>query len=144
MGWSGAVLAYVHVDCAVQLEVSSAGHARSPSKEFVNIAALAELPMFQCRYAYDDATFEPLTVWGRLEERWTSPYTLLDATKYVGVDVDNLGGGYFAQFFVWWWVPAITSILAVALIPTVPFVRRVGSRGAFSKIIHLVCGTLLQ
>ena len=93
------------------------------------------------RYAYDDVTYEPLTVWGRLEKRWISPYTLLDGSMYTS-DVDNLGGGYFAQFFVWWWVPAITSILAVALIPTVPYVRRVGSRGAFSKMIDLVCRNL--
>lgn len=123
--------------------MSHAGQARSASKEFpLNSSEHRRPPvcpriLLRRRYAYDAVTYEPLTIWGRLEEKWTSPYTLLDASKYTS-DVDNLGGGYFAQFFVWWWVPAITSILALTLIPTVPYVRRVGSRGFFSKLIHLV------
>lgn len=33
-------------------------------------------------------------------------------------------------------MPAFTAILALTLIPVVPYVRRVGGRGALSHVIH--------
>ncbi|KAL3146993.1 hypothetical protein ABBQ38_014960 [Trebouxia sp. C0009 RCD-2024] len=95
------------------------------------------LVLYSWRYAYAPVTYEPLTVWGRNEESWVNPYTLLNSSLGYD-DLDDFGGGYFAQFFVWWWVPAFTSILALTLIPTVPYVRRVGTRGALSNVIHQV------
>ena len=87
------------------------------------------------RYAYAPVTYEPLTVWGRNEESWVNPYTLLNSSLGYD-DLDDFGGGYFAQFFVWWWGPAFTAILALTLMPTVPYVRRVGTRGALSDVIY--------
>lgn len=66
-----------------------------------------------------------------------SNYKLLaDSTLYYSKD--NFGGGYFISFFAWWWVPAFASILAVALIPAVPYARRIGARGPFSNLMHKV------
>lgn len=51
---------------------------------------------------------------------------------------DYLGGGYFEQFIVWWWVPAFTSILAIGLLPHVPYANRVGSQKGASSLIRKV------
>lgn len=51
---------------------------------------------------------------------------------------DHFGGGYFSSFMVWWWIPALTSVIAVALIPTVPYASRVGSQKGVSSLIHKV------
>ena len=49
-----------------------------------------------------------------------------------------LNDGYFAQFMIWWWVPAIAAVLCVAALPAVPYARRVGVRGAFASLVHKV------
>ena len=51
---------------------------------------------------------------------------------------EYMGGGYFENFLVWWWVPAITSIIAIGLIPHVPYAKRVGTQKGSSGLIHKV------
>ena len=84
---------------------------------------------------YNETSF-----WDRLSENWKSNYKMIPDSEFL-LYKDNFGGGYFISFFVWGWVPAFVSITAVALIPTVPYARRVGVRGAFANVLHKVSKT---
>ena len=55
-----------------------------------------------------------------------------------GVYSDNCGGGYFSQYVVWWWVPTLTVIVAVAALPSVPYAKRIGARGVVASLVNKV------
>ena len=55
-----------------------------------------------------------------------------------GVYSDNFGGGYFSQYVVWWWVPTLTVIVAVAALPSVPYAKRIGARGVIASLVNKV------
>lgn len=84
---------------------------------------------------YKDYGLETQSFWARIATAWTSPDKMVPADlEYT----DHFGGGYYTSYIVFWWVPALTSIIAVALLPAVPYASRVGAQKGFSTLIHKV------
>lgn len=79
-------------------------------------------------------------VWYKLATKWDSGATnnMVSSDMTYGGN-EYMGGGYFESFLVWWWVPAITSIIAIGLMPHVPYAKRVGTQNGSSGLIRKVC-----
>ena len=79
-------------------------------------------------------------VWYKLATKWDSGATnnMVSADMTYGGN-EYMGGGYFESFLVWWWMPAITSIIAIGLMPHVPYAKRVGTQKGSSGLIRKVC-----